>query len=36
MASTLWSVATAPLVHGIDADAGLAVGHPVETLWVEH
>ncbi|HEY8527227.1 MAG TPA: ABC transporter substrate-binding protein [Acidimicrobiales bacterium] len=32
---TLWSVATAPDVHGVDAGAGLAVGHPVETLWVE-
>jgi peptide/nickel transport system substrate-binding protein len=35
MAYTLWSVATAPQVHGVDADTGLAVGHPVETLWVE-
>jgi peptide/nickel transport system substrate-binding protein len=32
---TLWAVGTAPEVHGVDASAGLAVGHPVETLWVE-
>jgi peptide/nickel transport system substrate-binding protein len=40
---TLWSVATAPDVHGVlaptpsgdDPFPGLAVGHPVETLWVE-
>jgi peptide/nickel transport system substrate-binding protein len=36
MAYSLWSVGTAPRVHGIDADTGLAVGHRVETLWVEH
>jgi peptide/nickel transport system substrate-binding protein len=35
MAYTLWSVATAPQVHGVDADTGLAAGHPLETVWVE-
>jgi peptide/nickel transport system substrate-binding protein len=32
---TLWDVATATDVHGVDPSTGLAVGHPVETLWVE-
>ncbi len=32
---TLWDVGTAPDVHGVDDSFGLAVGHPVETLWVE-